>query len=140
MLHIYVLLFNIILDKGIIPESWGKGILIPIFKNKGSKSYPNSYRGVTLNSCINQMFSAVLNNRLKKNSDEFELITNAQAGFRKGFSTNDNIFALHALLSIYFSFGNKLFCSFIDFKSAFDSVWRIALWQKMQKSNVQGIF
>ena len=31
MLHIYVLLFNIILDKGIIPESWGKGILIPIF-------------------------------------------------------------------------------------------------------------
>jgi hypothetical protein len=56
VLHIYVLLFNIILDKGIIPESWGKGILIPICKNKGSKSYPNSYRGVTLNSCINQMF------------------------------------------------------------------------------------
>lgn len=138
MLHIYVLLFNIILDKGIIPESWGKGILIPIFKNKGSKSGPNSYRGVTLNSCISKMFSAVLNNRLTKFSDEFELITNAQAGFRKGFSTNDNIFILHALISIYFSFGKKLFCSFIDFKSAFDTVWRIGLWQKMQKSNVQG--
>ena len=33
-MHIYVLLFNIILDKGIIPESWGKGILIPILKTK----------------------------------------------------------------------------------------------------------
>ena len=75
MLHIYVLLFNIILDKGITPESWGKGILIAIFKNKGSKSDPNSYRGVTLNSCISKMFSAVLNNRLTKFSDEFELIT-----------------------------------------------------------------
>jgi hypothetical protein len=139
MIHIYVLLFNIILDKGIIPESWGKGILIPIFKNKGSKSDPNSYRGVTLNSCINKMFSAVLNNRLTKFSNGFELITNAQAGFRKGFSTNDNIiFILHALISIYFSFGKKLFGSFIDFKSAFDTVWRIGLWQKMQKSNVQG--
>jgi hypothetical protein len=55
------------------------------------------------------MFSAVLNtsNRLTKFSDEFELITNAQAGFRKGFSTNDNIFILHALISIYFSFGKK---------------------------------
>jgi hypothetical protein len=35
------------------------------------------------------MFSAVLNYRLTKFSDEFELITNAQAGFRKGCSTND---------------------------------------------------
>lgn len=31
-----------------------------------------------------------------------------------------------------------MFCSFIDFKSAFDTVWRIGLWQKMQTSNVQG--
>lgn len=45
--------------------------------------------------------------RLTKFSDEFELITNAQAGFRKGFSTNDNIFILHALISIYFSFEKK---------------------------------
>ena len=50
MLHIYVLLFNMILDKCITPESWGKGILIPIFKNRGSKSDPNSNKEVTLNS------------------------------------------------------------------------------------------
>jgi hypothetical protein len=53
------------------------------------------------------MFSAVLNNRLTKYSDECELITNASAGFRKGFSTIDNIFILYALISIYFSFGKK---------------------------------
>jgi hypothetical protein len=47
------------------------------------------------------MFSAVLNNRLTKFVDEFELITNAPAGFRKGFSTNDYIFILYALISIY---------------------------------------
>ena len=49
------------------------------------------------------MFSAVLNNRLTKFSDECELITNAQAGFRKGFSTNNAKFILHALISIYLS-------------------------------------
>jgi hypothetical protein len=54
------------------------------------------------------MFSAILNNRLTKFSDKFELITNAQAGFRKGFSTNDNIFILHAMTSIYFSFWKKI--------------------------------
>jgi hypothetical protein len=92
-----------ILDKCITSESWGKGILMPIFKNRGSQSDPNSYREATLNSCISKMFSAVLNNRLTKFSDECELITNAQAGFRKGFSTNDAIFILHALISIYLS-------------------------------------
>ena len=138
MLPIYVLLFNTILDTGFIPENWGNGIMIPVYKNKGSKLDPSSYRGITLNSCLSKTFTAVLNNRLNKFSDEIELITCAQTGFRKGFSTVDNIFVLHALISIYFSLGKKLFCSFIDFKSAFDTVWRTGLWQKLQKSDIQG--
>lgn len=71
-------------------------------------------------------------------SYEIGLITGAQAGFRKGFSTMDNIFILHSLITIYFSFGKKLFCSFIDFRSAFDTVWRAGLWQKMLQYNTQG--
>lgn len=138
MLAIYVLLFNVILDKGIIPESWTEGIMIPICKNKGSKLDPASYRGITLNSCLSKTFTAVLNNRLNKFADEVELISGAQAGFRSGFSTVDNIFVLHSLIAMYFSFGKKLFCSFVDFKSAFDTVWRLGLWQKLQKSNIQG--
>jgi hypothetical protein len=128
MLAIYVLLFNVILDKGIIPKSWTEGIMIPIYKHKGSKLDPASYRGITLKT-----FTAVLNNRLNKFADEVELISGAQAGFRSGFSTVGNIFALHSLIAMYFTFGRQLFCSFVDFKSAFDTVW-----QKLQKSNIQG--
>ena len=87
MLAIYVLLFNVILDKGIIPKSWTEGIMIPIYKHKGSKLDPASYRGITLKT-----FTAVLNNRLNKFADEVELISGAQAGFRSGFSTVDKNF------------------------------------------------
>lgn len=138
MLPIYLTFFNIILDTGMIPENWGKGIMIPIFKNKGSKLDPSSYRGITLNSCLSKTFSAIINDRLNRFSDEIDLITGAQAGFRKGFSTVDNIFVLYAIISLYFSFGKQLFCAFVDFKSAFDTVWRLGLWQKLQRANVQG--
>lgn len=138
LMPIYIKLFNIILDSGIIPENWNTGIMVTIFKNKGSRMDPEMYRGITLNSCLSKTFSSVLNNRLNNYSDYIELISKSQAGFRRGFSTVDNIFVLHALISIYFSMGKKLFCTFVDFKSAFDTVWRAGLWQKLQKSNIKG--
>jgi hypothetical protein len=39
------------------------------------------------------------------------LISESQIGFRKGYSTLDNIFSLHSLISL----GTKLYCTFVDF-------------------------
>lgn len=36
------------------------------------------------------------------------------------------------------SLGKKLYCTFIDFKKAFDTVWRLGLWQKLVKNNITG--
>ena len=32
----------------------------------------------------------------------------------------------------------KLFCSFIDFSKAFDSVWMVALWMKLLSKQING--
>jgi hypothetical protein len=40
-------------------------------------------------------------------SNGYEIISKNQSGFRKGFSTTDNIFIMHALVSIYFSLGGR---------------------------------
>jgi hypothetical protein len=53
------------------------------------------------------------------------------------FRTAVNVL-LRQELSVILSFGKKLYCSFVDLKSAFDTVWRLGLWQKLQKSNIQG--
>ena len=45
---------------------------------------------------------------------------------------------MHSLISLYLSSGKKLCCAFVDFKKAFDTVWRIGLWQKLIKNKIGG--
>ena len=91
---IYEKLFNFIFNSGIMPECWLIGNIIPIYKNKGDKQDPKNYRPITILSCVGKLFTALLNNRLSKFSDDFKIIKENQTGFRKIYSTTDNNFYL----------------------------------------------
>jgi hypothetical protein len=134
MLPVYVQLFNKVLDNGETPESWGIGRIIPIYKNKGSIHDPNNYRGITILSCLGKLFTGVLNNRL---STTVAILEN-QAGFRKGYATTDHIFVLRSLVDVYMHSKMKLYCAFVDFQKAFDTVWHVGLWRKLIKHDVKG--
>ena len=97
-LPIYVKLFNLVFNCGVIPEIWSTGIVKPIYKNKGDKSNPDNYRGITLLSCLGKLFTAILNKRLTFYAETIMLLNEAQTGFRKGYSTSDNIFVLSSLI------------------------------------------
>ena len=84
------------------------------------------------------MFTSVINNRLKEYAEKTDLIESCQAGFRKKHSTADNIFIIKSLIDIAKASKTKLFGCFIDFKQAFDTVWRPGLWQKLQNYNING--
>ena len=135
---LYLKLFNFLFDTGITPEKWSIGIILPIYKNKGNPQDPDSYRGITLVSCLGKVYTAILNERLNLFADSIELITKSQAGFRKGYSTIDNIFCLYSLIQMYLLSNRKLFCTFVDFRKAFDTIWRNGLWQKIISSNITG--
>jgi hypothetical protein len=51
MIDIYVHIFNLIFDTGILPEAWLIGYMIPIFKNKGSKLDPKNYTILVFQYC-----------------------------------------------------------------------------------------
>ena len=95
-------LFNIILKTGIIPSDWCLSFINPIYKQKGEKSDPNNYRGISIISCLGKLFTALINERLTKFADLNEIIGEEQAGFRAGYSTQDHIFTLHAIIETYF--------------------------------------
>ncbi|MEW8548255.1 MAG: reverse transcriptase family protein [Candidatus Thiodiazotropha sp.] len=137
-LPIYEKLFNIILDTGFFPEQWSIGSIKPIYKNKGDPLDPRNYRPITILSCLGKLFTSILNKRLNKYLEDYLLLSENQAGFRKQYSTMDHIFSLHALIEILKSQKKKLFCCFVDFSSAFDSVWRMGLWRKLLNYNIDG--
>ena len=138
LVNIYCKLFNLVFNSGIVPEICLNGIIRSIYKNKGDANDPDNYRAITLISCLGKLFTSIINSRLTFLSNEFNIISRCQSGFRKGYSTTDNIFIMHALISLYFSFGKKLYCTFIDFRKTFDNVWRIGLWKKIQNYGIKG--
>ena len=140
MLPLYVQYFNLIMETGILPDTWTTGIIKPIYKNKGDPIDPVNYRPITIVSCLGKVFTSVLNERLTAFLEDNEMLLENQAGFRKHHSTTDHIFVLHSLIEFLNSSKKKLYCGFVDFTQAFDSVWRTGLWQKLIKHNVNGKF
>ena len=76
-----------------IPDSWKKGKLIPIFKNKVDILECNNYRGIKLMSHFMKLWERVIEARLR----EIVNIRENQFGFRPGMSTTEPVFALRQL-------------------------------------------
>ena len=130
-------LFNHILSTGVYPEQWSKGIVIPVYK-KGDDSDTGNYRPITLISHLAKLFTSVLNRRLLHWCETNNCLTDAQFGFRPAHSTCDAIFALHSLISEYLNKKKKLYCCFVDYLKAFDSIDHAQLWRRMVKVGITG--
>ena len=112
-------------------------MIIPIYKN-GDLSDVNNFRVITLLSTLGKLFTKVLNNRLTLWSDTYDIISDSQAGFRKGRGTIDNIFIIQSIGDNSLEQGKKVYCASIDFRKAFDYLNRDCLWFKLLKSGIRG--
>ena len=131
MMDIYVKMFNRILDTGNFPESWGKGVIVPIYKQKGARQDPNNYRGITLLSNVSKLFTSIINDRLTRYIEENELLERNQTGFRKAHSTLDHIFVIDRLIHLCRFKKIRLFGCFVDYQKAFDTIVREKLYYKL---------
>ena len=60
-----------------------------------------------------------------------------QAGFRPGRGTIDQVFVLSHIIEKYWEYDRVLYCVFIDFKQAFDSVWREGMIDVLREFGVE---
>ncbi|MEW8544944.1 MAG: reverse transcriptase family protein [Candidatus Thiodiazotropha sp.] len=133
-------LYNRILELGNFPEPWGKSVLCPLYK-AGSLTDPNNFRGISLIDVLNKVLTGMMHNRLYMWAEENNKISEAQAGFRKGYSAIDNLFVLMSMGQKYLSKkGGRFYCIFIDFSKAFDRVDHLELFESLRRKGVTGKF
>lgn len=127
----YILqLFNYILSSEIFPDIWGLGIIFPLFKS-GEQDDPNNYRGISINSSLSKLFTQIMNDRLTTFTENNNVIHFNQLGFRKGYRTADHVFTLKTLIDQSLFSKKELHVCFVDFRKAYDTVWRDGLFLKL---------
>lgn len=111
-----------------MPEDWQKSIICSIHK-KGDKLVCENYRGISLLCTSYKVFSKILEHRLKPYAEN--IVGEYQVGFRPGRSTIDQLFTVKQVLDKCWEYNVEVHQIFEDFKQAYDSVNRNALFRIM---------
>ena len=130
ILPFLVSFYNEILKSHYYPENWHKGIITPIHK-QGEIDNPDNYRGITINSCLSKLFNLLLTKHLTAFTNDNQILKYNQIGFWKSFRNSDHVFTIKTVINKYLKENKKLYLCFVDFRKAYNSIWREALFYKL---------
>ena len=102
---------------------------------KGNKLDPANYRAIALLSIPGKVFCRMVLSRIQESIDSH--LTEEQCGFRSARGSTDATFTVRQLFEkskerltpIHWNF-----VDFHDFKAAFDTIWREALWKCLRST------
>ena len=125
---------------GTVPALWKKkATIIPVHKKGKDKKDPNSYRPISLLSCLGKLLEHLINRRLISCLEERKILSPTQTGYRKHRSTEDQLALIAQEIDNAFQEKKKVVFFFFDLTKAFDKVWRGGLLLKILKSGGSGI-
>ena len=130
-------LFNHCFNSGTYP--WNTSVITPIHK-KGDIRDADNYRAIAVGSCLGKLFSSILLSRFITYRQSTHPDPPNQLGFTKGAQTLDHLFTLSTIVDKYKNKKHPVYSVFVDFKKAFDSICREALFYKLAVSGISGKF
>jgi ribonuclease HI/exonuclease III len=132
-------IFNISIDQAVCPQLWRDAIIIPLLKAGKPASKLDSYRPISLTSCVVKCMERMIADRLYYLAESKGWFNDQQAGFRKGMSCEDQILTITQAIDDGFKAqeGSKRSVAvLLDFSKAFDTVWRQKLLLSMIEQGV----
>ena len=117
-----------------VPQTWRHAVIIPLLKNAKPASDVESYRPISLTSCVVKVLERMISNRLYTMAEKNNWICNQQAGFRRGRSTEDQVIKLIQRISDGFQQRPKPLRTvmvLLDYSKAYDRTWKEKLLSKI---------
>jgi len=130
--------YNQLWKEGDFPEEWRKANVIPIKKPGKDPEIPDSYRPVSLTSCLCKVMEKMANRRLVHILEERKLIPPQQFGFRSGKSTTDVLNILQSEISGSFLDRQHLAMISLDLSKAYDTCWRYGITRWLKAHSIDG--
>lgn len=138
-LELPLCLFNFCFNDCVVPSTWRKSLISPIYKGKGKeRKDPLSYRPVSLISNPCKIFTFILNNRLLEFLESNDLLVEEHNGFRKNRSCVEHIFVLHSVIRTKLANRKPVYVCFVDFTAAFDFLNRDLMIFALQELGISG--
>jgi len=131
-------IFNQSWESGFCPQSWRDAEIVPLLKKGKPASSPDSYRPVSLTSCIAKTMERMLASRLSFLAEKEGWWCEDQAGFRKMRSCEDQVLRISQTVSDGFQErpSKRGVMVLLDYSKAYDTVWREELLLGMLKKGV----
>lgn len=115
-------ILNCLWTNQIIPESWKTQCVIPILKPDKPADDHNSYRPISLASCVGKLMEQMIKLRLDYYVESQNLLPAVQFGFRKGKSASESFVSFIADMKTCSLARSTAVCAFLDVQGAYDNV------------------
>jgi len=116
-----------------VPQVWRHGVIIPLLKRGKPASEVESFRPISLTSCVVKLLERMISARLYEMAENQKWLNNEQAGFRKGRSCEDQIIKLIQNISDGFQSKpmKRTVMALLDYSKAYDRTWKERLLSKL---------
>lgn len=132
--------YNLIFNKGKIPEKLKSVTVIPIQKSGKPKNKFNSYRPVSIEKNILKLFGILIFNNINAFIVENNIIPQQQYGFKQGCSTFHQIIDMIDNICDFFNDRTIkcVYIIFLDLSSAFDSIYFDTILESCNEIEIEG--